>query len=540
MKTGLHNNSDGSTGAGIEVAPAGRWVSEEEWQRIQDVMRQNAFLVSLVQHLPGKLKKYEEKIAFYEKQIESYRKELEECKNKLALYESPHMSSSTISTFTKERDNFRKKHGSPDQPAPKERSGRGGASSDSNNATESTDKTGGKKRKGKSHSNKSIETIRYCLHACLNCGRTDLVRMRSTNKQFSDLEEGVMITRTAIIENAKCPTCGVVSAKTPIPHGSSLGPNALRLIVELRAAGLTDSRIANFMDAWFDFLISKNAVWNARKAIARMFKKLYERTLELLAKSSFVHIDETPMKINGKQGSVFVATTDEITHVHAAHSRSKEAFLEHFSCLLNTPAVVDGYIMYHVIDEIQRCMIHILRDTEKCAIVSCRNGETDTNEMVQYERFREIYHIAKKKGTASEEVILDLNEQVHDIITSYGDRHPMATLLKNALPYMFTFLRHPGMPPHNNPVELEIRDVIVLAKNIQHKLMTDEGMRVFSIISTMIRTCYKQRMFPGMVVAALAYDPDWDMFGGGEPPPEMRHMWRVPRKRTQQAYLKSE
>ena len=94
------------------------------------------------------------------------------------------------------------------------------------------------------------------------------------------------------------------------------------------------------------------------------------------------------------------------------------------------------------------------------------------------------------------------------------------------------------MPPHNNLVDLEIRDVIVLAKNIQHKLMTEERMRVFSTICTMMRTCYKHRVFPGMVAATLAYDLDWDIFGVGMPP-EMRHMWCVPRKKTLRACLKA-
>ena len=40
---------------------------------------------------------------------------------------------------------------------------------------------------------------------------------------------------------------------------------------------------------------------------------------------------------------------------------------------------------------------------------------------------------------------------------------------------MFTFLRHPGMPPHNNAAELEIRDTAVLHRNVRHQLSDAEG-----------------------------------------------------------------
>jgi len=135
--------------------------------------------------------------------------------------------------------------------------------------------------------------------------------------------------------------------------------------------------------------------------------------------------------------------------------------------------MVDGYIVYCMLFEvIQRCMVHILREAEKYAVVCHKKGETKGNDLVQYESFRKLYHEAKNMGTASEQTILELEERVRTITPFYGTLHPMTTLLSNALPYLFTLLHYPCILPHNNPAELEIRDAIVLPKNIQHKIMT--------------------------------------------------------------------
>ena len=38
------------------------------------------------------------------------------------------------------------------------------------------------------------------------------------------------------------------------------------------------------------------------------------------------------------------------------------------------------------------------------------------------------------------------------------------------------------MPPHNNAAELEIRDAVVLHRNVRHQLSKPEGREVFSVL----------------------------------------------------------
>ena len=90
-----------------------------------------------------------------------------------------------------------------------------------------------------------------------------------------------------------------------------------------------------------------------------------------------------------------------------------------------------------------------------------------------------------------------------EIAAAYGeaerkkehDGHKFKVTLWGAAPCLFTFLRYPGMPPHNNAAELEIRDAVVLHRNVRHQLSKPEGREVFSVLISVARTCHKQESF---------------------------------------------
>ena len=72
------------------------------------------------------------------------------------------------------------------------------------------------------------------------------------------------------------------------------------------------------------------------------------------------------------------------------------------------------------------------------------------------------------------------------------------------------------MPPHNNDAERDIRDAVVLQRNVRHKLSVAEGMKVFSVLVSVARTCHKQGILPRIAVESLIRDPGWKIF---KPPP---------------------
>ena len=55
----------------------------------------------------------------------------------------------------------------------------------------------------------------------------------------------------------------------------------------------------------------------------------------------------------------------------------------------------------------------------------------------------------------------------------------------------------------NNVAELEIRDVVVLHRNVCHRLSKHEGQKIFSMLISVACICHKQGIFPRIAVEEL-------------------------------------
>ena len=130
-----------------------------------------------------------------------------------------------------------------------------------------------------------------------------------------------------------------------------------------------------------------------------------------------------------------------------------------------------------------------------------------------------MYKRIKERESAGSAECLDLERTVLQIAASYSEGHKFRGTLEGAAPHLFTFLRYPGMPPHNNAAELEIRDAVVLHRNVRHQLSKPEGREVFSVLVSVARICHKQRIFPRVAVENLIRDPDWHIF---KPPEQVQ------------------
>ena len=291
------------------------------------------------------------------------------------------------------------------------------------------------------------------------------------------------------------------------------------VILEYYAKRSTDSTIAYYFRILYGFAVTPNTIWNARKAIAAMFGDMYKEILNKISEGVFVQFDESPIKISGKKGYVWVVTTTDVTYLVVSPSRGAAVLDMHFAPLLNMPVVVDGYNAYNMFNIRQRCWIHLLRDAEKYAI------NNRGNDLHCYLRLRTLYKRIKDKESASCAECLDLQNSLLRIADAYGSSHKLCKKLENAAPHMFTFLRYPGMPPHNNAAELEIRDAVVLQRNVRHQLSEPGGMHVFSVLISIARTCHKQGIFPRIAVENMVMNSNWSPF---EPPDQCQKKIPVP------------
>ena len=97
-----------------------------------------------------------------------------------------------------------------------------------------------------------------------------------------------------------------------------------------------------------------------------------------------------------------------------------------------------------------------------------------------------MYGRIKGRESASCAECRDLKRAVLEIASSYRN-HGFGGTLEAAALFLFTFLRYPSMPPHNNAAELEIRDTVVLHRNVRHQLASALGREVFSVLILVAR-----------------------------------------------------
>ena len=254
-----------------------------------------------------------------------------------------------------------------------------------------------------------------------------------------------------------------------------------------------------------------------------MLEPTMRHIMEELKRAPFLGMDETHYSINGKRGYVWVVRTPTAVYILALPTRSGAVLPTHFKEILDKKVVADGYTVYATHFKIlQRCWAHILRGGEK-AYLRSRKGSRKAYHAL-YRRLLGIFHEAKRiaeetadSGGAGAAVCLAMERRVMELVALYGS-HKFGTTLANAAPHLFTFLRHPGMPPSNNDTERDIRDGVVLQRKIRHKFVNAEGRRVFSILQSFNMTCRKLGHVPWRCVERIAENPDFNIFAA-EPGP---------------------
>ena len=319
-------------------------------------------------------------------------------------------------------------------------------------------------------------------------------------------------------ERGTCRSCGrLVTADSPSIPGTMFGEKSLGFITEYAGRKNTDGDIAAYFTNMYGFGVSPNAIWNARQASTALLEKTYRYIMEELKAAKFIGMDESPFRIGGILGQVWLARSDTATFMIMTTNRRKENLTDHFSDLFMVPVVVDGHKSYETCFMIiQRCWAHILRKAEDLAM----SGGEDSPEYGLHKDLSRVLHDAKQVAASAEsssvggavaDACVDLKNRVLEIATLYGN-HEFAGHLRRAAPHLFTFLKYPGMPPTNNAAEGDIRDGVVIERKIRQKMVNAKGMHVFSVIHSFTQTCRKLRLVPWKEIVNIARDPDWNIF----------------------------
>ena len=403
--------------------------------------------------------------------------------------------------------------------------------------------------KGSSHHRKPDEKIWYTRTQCPSCRAIGcLVRRRAAGVLVSEFFEDRMSIKTTCHIGVvyDCAACGRCNIAPDLPNikGTWFGKKALSFIVHLGGKKNVDIDIAELFGDMFDFPTGETTIWNARCAATDLLEPTMMIIRNALKKAKHLGIDETYYASEGDSGYVWVVRTNQVTFVLAMNSRGGDVIEKYMSDLLHIPVTTDGYSPYLTHFKIlQRCWAHILRAAEATYVELNADDPKRAYYVELYKKLLKIFRDAKRvaaetaaDGGADHTVCAKFEARVMNLVEAYGN-HKFATTLGGAAPNLFTFLRHPGMPPTNNDTERDIRDAVVVQRKIRRRFVNARGRHVFSVIQSFNSTCRKLGLVPWKCMSRIIDDPEYDILEAGDDVKRRVSPWSETKAPTHRLYI---
>jgi len=428
------------------------------------------------------IEELQEKVKELEKQKDSLEKENKELKKILTAFINPHTPSSK-QFFKKRVPHASKKLGAP---------------------------------RGHKGATREIpephETRNHFLTQCPQCN--DLL-----GKPF-DIEERVeeeipepqpvKVTKH-IIGFYKCKNCGVVTAETGLPKEGGFGKNILTHTTLMKYDDRLPARkVANTLNRSHLLTLTHSTVLNIVQRVVKSVQHAYEQ-LKIQVRTFFnIYIDETGIKVQGKQFWIWVFTTITMTFFVIRKSRHctivKEVLGENFKGVINC----DGWETYKTYKDgnnnvlLQRCWAHATREVETVA-KKCK----DVKPLLKW--FQDIYlMVCKARESGKPRHIREkLKEKCEkelrrwlDVTKSYKELQTVRTKIEKGFEHWFTCLLHPEVEPTNNRAERMLREEVVLRKIIG-TLRNEKGTTANEVMMSLITTWKQQNKNPFLELRAL-------------------------------------
>lgn len=353
---------------------------------------------------------------------------------------------------------------------------------------------------------------------CPHCRSDHLTPQRSVREHIH--EDIVVRPRTVVTQylhdEAFCPRCRrlVVQAAEDELIGAPIGPLAKATAMYLRYHIVIPYRKVEeiLRDLFGLSCVPASLVGFDRKA-AKMGKAIYEDLRDKIRTSDVVHADETSWRNDGLNHFVWYAGNDDLAFFHMDRRRSADVAEAIFGKEFGGTLVRDRYAAYNGIggQDWQSCLAHIstkakeihrehtlLPDTEKDKNVdsfgnsvmnlcsqACEAGQKLKSGEILWDAAAGMEkHLVRELGKICKP---PLGFKPAETLRTY--------LIGPEQKNLFTFLRHPGVPPTNNQAEQSLRKMVIFRK-ICFGTRSESGMKTHSILPSLVQTARRQGVHP--------------------------------------------
>jgi len=264
--------------------------------------------------------------------------------------------------------------------------------------------------------------------------------------------------------------------------------------------------------------VPASAVGFDRKASA-CGRPIYEDLREKIKALDVAHADETSWRNDGDGHYVWFAGSDKLAFFHIDRYRSaavaKSIFGDPFEGIL----VRDRYAAYNGIGiEWQSCLAHII--TKAKEIKREHEGLPQAEKEKAVDRFCDkivaFFKNACKTGAElkaekipwqsakdNEKGLVKRLSAICKKALSFKPAETLRTYLAGPeQKHLFTFLRHPGVPPTNNLAEQSLRHVVIFRK-ICFGTRSESGLKNHEILISLVQTVRRQGGAPRQFLQIL-------------------------------------
>ena len=267
---------------------------------------------------------------------------------------------------------------------------------------------------------------------------------------------------------------------------------------------------------------ARDQLYRFKTSVAAYYNSTYENILHRIVKGPIIHADETPVKLKGANGYVWVFAS--MDRVYYFYRESREgSFLNHMLGEFEGVLISDFYSAYDSVDcPQQKCLIHLVRDINDDMF---RNPfDTELKEMAQqfatllrtiietvdrYGLKRWHLHKHKKavqrflKNVCSQEFSSEVAEKYQKRFNKSGEK-------------LFTFLDYDGVPWNNNNAEHAI-NWFAKYRRFADGSFTERSLKELLLILSVFQTCEynninvlkfllsKEKDIPGMATSQTNY-----------------------------------
>jgi hypothetical protein len=380
-----------------------------------------------------------------------------------------------------------------------------------------------------------IEEVR--LDRCPSCGSSHITECKHIEEH---IQEDIILPSTETVlykhHHYYCKGCKRVVAGTgsdELPK-SYVGPKAKSLAAFFKyVIKISDRDIRTIFKKVFNLDITTSSITGFKNQLKEKALPLYERLLEELKKSPFIHADETGWSMDGINYWLHKYSNKKICVSHIDKGRGRAVVEKILGDKYDGVLISDFLSAYNKIPTKakQRCLVHIFRDLDK--VIEYWSGD---KEVLRYctrlsKIFKDAISLYKEyKDREWDEQYYSRRAHLNDSLKDFDFPNPnkkilkrFAKRLKRHKGELLTFLYEKNIDYHNNHAEQQIRPDVIFRK-ITFGNRSLVGAQNHSVLMTILQTAKLNNMDPIATLEKILLPGNKNPFSKILSPPEKDHL----------------